>query len=67
MSERRVSERASSKPASSEPASSESASSEPASRYFLMHFCPGTMAAHAEPINSDLQRGLGRRLRYTQH
>ena len=30
---------------------------------FLMHFCPGT--THAESINSDLQRGLDRRLRHT--
>ena len=33
----------------------------------FMHFCPGTMTTHAEPINSDLQRGLDRRLRHTQH
>ena len=32
-----------------------------------MHFCPGTMTTHAESINSDLQRGLDRRLRHTQH
>ena len=32
---------------------------------FFMHFCPGTMTTHAESINSDLQRGLGRRLRHT--
>ena len=32
-----------------------------------LHFCPGTMTTHAESINSDLQRGLDRRLRYTQH
>ena len=31
--------------------------------YFLfIHFCPGTMTTHAESINSDLQRGLERRL-----
>ena len=30
-----------------------------------MHFCPGTMTTHAESINSDLQRGLDRRLRHT--
>ena len=30
-------------------------------------FCPGTMTTHAESINSDLQRGLDRRLRHTQH
>ena len=28
-----------------------------------MHFCPGTITTHAESINSDLQRGLGGRLR----
>ena len=33
---------------------------------FVVHFCPGT-TTHAEPINSDLQRGLDRRLRHTQH
>ena len=32
-----------------------------------MHFCPGTITTHAESINSDLQRGLERRLRHTQH
>ena len=30
-----------------------------------MHFCPGTMTTQAESINSDLQRGLDRRLRDT--
>ena len=30
-----------------------------------MHFCPGTMTTHLESINSDLQRGLDRRLRHT--
>ena len=36
--------------------------------YFLfMHFCPGTITTHAESINSDLQRGLDRRLRHIQH
>ena len=35
--------------------------------HFLMHFCPGTMTTHAESINSDLQRGLDRRFRHTQH
>ena len=35
--------------------------------FFFMHFCPGLMRTHAESINSDLQRGLDRRLRYTQH
>ena len=34
---------------------------------FFMHFCPGTMTTHAESINSDLQRGLDRRLQHTQH
>ena len=34
---------------------------------FFMHFCPGTMTTHAESISSDLQRGLDRRLRHTQH
>ena len=34
---------------------------------FFMHFYPGTMTTHAESINSDLQRGLDRRLRHTQH
>ena len=29
-----------------------------------MHFCPGTITTHAESINSDLQRGLDRRLRH---
>ena len=35
--------------------------------HFFMHFCPGTITTHAESINSDLQRGLDRRLRHTQH
>ena len=36
--------------------------------YFLfMHFCPGTITTHAESINSDLLRGLDRRLRHIQH
>ena len=39
----------------------------PSKTKFFMHFCPGTMTTHAESINSDLQRGLDRRLRYTQH
>ena len=30
----------------------------------FMHFCPGTITSHAESINSDLQRGLDRRLRH---
>ena len=34
---------------------------------FFMHFCPGTMTTDAESINSDLQRGLDRRSRHTQH
>ena len=34
---------------------------------FFMHFSPGTVTTHAESINSDLQRGLDRRLRHTQH
>ena len=35
--------------------------------FLFMHFCPGTITTHAESINSDLQRGLDRRLRHTQH
>ena len=35
--------------------------------FFFMHFCPGTITTHAESINSDLQRGLDRRLRHIQH
>ena len=34
--------------------------------FFYAFFCPGTMTTHAESINSDLQRGLDRRLRHTQ-
>ena len=34
---------------------------------FYAFFCPGTMTTHAESINSDLQRGLDRRVRHTQH
>ena len=34
---------------------------------FLCIFCPETMTTHAESINSDLQRGLDKRLRHTQH
>ena len=34
---------------------------------FFMHFCPGTITTHAESINSDLQRGLDRRLQHIQH
>ena len=34
---------------------------------FLCIFCPGTMTTHAESINSDLQRGLDRRLRHTHN
>ena len=33
----------------------------------FMHFCPGTITTHAESINSDLQRGLDRRIRHIQH
>ena len=32
--------------------------------HIFMHFCPGTMTTHAESINSDLQRGLDRRLQH---
>ena len=32
---------------------------------FFIHVCPGTMTAQAESINSDLQRGLDRRLQHT--
>ena len=35
--------------------------------FFYMHFCPGTMTTHTESINSDLQRGLDRRLRHTHN
>ena len=35
--------------------------------FYLRIFCPGTMTILAESINSDLQRGLDRRLRHTQH
>ena len=35
--------------------------------FLFMHFYPGTMTTHAESINSDLQRGLDRHLRHTQH
>ena len=35
--------------------------------YFYALFCPGTKTTHTESINSDLQRGLERRLRHTQH
>ena len=34
-------------------------------KFFYAIFCPGTMTNHAESINSDLQRGLDRRLRHT--
>ena len=34
---------------------------------YFMNFYPGTMTTHAESINSDLQRGLARHLRHTQH
>ena len=33
---------------------------------FVMHFCPRTMTTQAESINSNLQRGLDRRLRHTR-
>ena len=33
----------------------------------FMRFSPGTMTTHAESINSDLQHGLDRHLRHTQH
>ena len=35
--------------------------------FFNAFLCRGTMTTHAESINSDLQRGLDRRLRHTQH
>ena len=35
--------------------------------FLYTYFCPGTMTTHAESINSDLQRGLDRHLRHTQH
>ena len=35
--------------------------------FYLCIFYPGTMTTHAESINSDLQRGLDRHLRHTQH
>ena len=35
--------------------------------FLFMHFCQGTITTHAESINSDLQRGLDRPLRHTQH
>ena len=35
--------------------------------YSFMHFCRGTMTTDAESNNSDLHRGLGSRLRHTQH
>ena len=35
--------------------------------FLFMHFYPGTMTTHAESINSDLQRGLDKHLRHTQH
>ena len=35
--------------------------------YLFMHFYPETMTTQAELINSDLQRGLDRHLRHTQH
>ena len=44
-------------------------SGSPRHHFFLlfMHFYPGTMTTHTESINSDLQRGLDRHLRHTQH
>ena len=38
--------------------------SEKLNPFFYAFLCPGTMTTHAESINSDLQRGLGRRLRH---
>ena len=35
--------------------------------HFFMHFCPMTITTYADSINSDLQRGLDRRLRHIQH
>ena len=35
--------------------------------YVFLHFSPGTKTKPTESINSDLQRGLDRRLRHTQH
>ena len=35
--------------------------------FFYAFFCPGTITTHAESINSDLHRGLDRRLRHIQH
>ena len=35
--------------------------------FLFMHFCPGTMTTHADSINSDLHRGLHRRLRHIEH
>ena len=32
-----------------------------------MRFCPGSITTHAESINSDLQRGLNKRLRHTHN
>ena len=32
-----------------------------------MHCCPRTITTQSESINSDLQRGLDRHLRHTQH
>ena len=42
--------------------------STPLTHFFLkkIYACPGTMTTHAESINSDLQRGLDRRLRHTR-
>ena len=35
--------------------------------FFIYAFLSRTMTTHAESINSDLQRGLDRHLRHTQH
>ena len=35
--------------------------------FFIYAFLSRTMTTHAESINSDIQRGLDRHLRHTQH
>ena len=35
--------------------------------FLFMHFYPGTITTQVESINSDLQLGLDRHLRHTQH
>ena len=35
--------------------------------FLFMHFCPGTITTQVKSINSDLQLGLDRHLRHTQH